>query len=253
MRGDESIPDDMFSYVRPEQRVPADHPLRPIRTLVDEVLRALVAPLRAAVRQDWAAVHPAREAPARPVAPDAVLDPQRAAAHGAAGLQHPLSVVRGAEPGCPGVGCDGVHQEPGAAAGRGHRPGLLRGGRAAGAGPAAALAGAFHGGRDADRSLGGAQELHAARHRHPGAGRSRQPHGGLPRGAPLECHPCLDDRSRRAADAQRPGAGSQAQLPRACPDGEPAWAGGRRPRDAGHRAPRSARRRWRWPDACGRA
>ena len=41
MRGDESTPDDMFSYVRPEQRVPADHPLRPIRTLVDEVLRAL--------------------------------------------------------------------------------------------------------------------------------------------------------------------------------------------------------------------
>jgi len=41
MRGDESIPDDMFSYIRPEQRVPADHPLRPIRTLVDEVLRDL--------------------------------------------------------------------------------------------------------------------------------------------------------------------------------------------------------------------
>ena len=40
MRGDESIPDDLFSYVRPEQRVPADHPVRPIRTLVDEVLRA---------------------------------------------------------------------------------------------------------------------------------------------------------------------------------------------------------------------
>jgi transposase len=41
MRGDESTPDDMFSYIRPEQRVPADHPLRPIRTLVDEVLRDL--------------------------------------------------------------------------------------------------------------------------------------------------------------------------------------------------------------------
>jgi hypothetical protein len=26
MCGDESIPDGMFSYVRPEQRVPADHP-----------------------------------------------------------------------------------------------------------------------------------------------------------------------------------------------------------------------------------
>ena len=41
MRGGDSIADDMFSYVRPEQRVPADHPLRPIRALVDEVLREL--------------------------------------------------------------------------------------------------------------------------------------------------------------------------------------------------------------------
>jgi hypothetical protein len=29
----------MFSYVSAEQRVPADHPLRAIRVLVDEVLR----------------------------------------------------------------------------------------------------------------------------------------------------------------------------------------------------------------------
>ena len=41
MRGGDSIPEDMFSYVRPEQRVPADHPLRPIRALVDEVLREM--------------------------------------------------------------------------------------------------------------------------------------------------------------------------------------------------------------------
>lgn len=39
MRGDDRRPDAMFSYVSPEQRVPADHPLRAIRTLVDEVLR----------------------------------------------------------------------------------------------------------------------------------------------------------------------------------------------------------------------
>ena len=39
----------------------------------------------------------------------------------------PLSVVRGVEPGCPRLGRDGVHEEPGAAAGRGHRPRLLRG------------------------------------------------------------------------------------------------------------------------------
>ena len=38
MRGDDRQPDSMFSYVSPEQRVPSDHPLRAIRTLVDEVL-----------------------------------------------------------------------------------------------------------------------------------------------------------------------------------------------------------------------
>ena len=39
MRGDDREPDSMFSYVSAEQRVPADHPLRAIRALVDEVLR----------------------------------------------------------------------------------------------------------------------------------------------------------------------------------------------------------------------
>jgi transposase len=41
MRGDDRRPDDLFSYIRPAQRVPADHPLRPIRTMVDTVLREL--------------------------------------------------------------------------------------------------------------------------------------------------------------------------------------------------------------------
>ena len=31
----------MFSYVSPERRVPADHPLRPIRVMVDDALRQL--------------------------------------------------------------------------------------------------------------------------------------------------------------------------------------------------------------------
>ena len=39
MRGDDRQPDAMFSYVSAEKRVPADHPLRAIRSLVDEVLR----------------------------------------------------------------------------------------------------------------------------------------------------------------------------------------------------------------------
>jgi transposase len=38
MRGDDRQPDAMFSYVSAEQRVPAEHPLRAIRALVDDVL-----------------------------------------------------------------------------------------------------------------------------------------------------------------------------------------------------------------------
>jgi transposase len=41
MRGDDRQPDGRFSYVPPEQRVPKVHPLRAVRTLVDEVLREM--------------------------------------------------------------------------------------------------------------------------------------------------------------------------------------------------------------------
>jgi transposase len=41
MRGDDQHPDGMFSYRRPEERVPVDHPLRPIREMVGVVLREL--------------------------------------------------------------------------------------------------------------------------------------------------------------------------------------------------------------------
>lgn len=41
MRGDDFQQDAMFSYLSPEQRVPADHPLRPIRPMVDTVLKRL--------------------------------------------------------------------------------------------------------------------------------------------------------------------------------------------------------------------
>ena len=36
-----SRPQQMFSYLSPEQRVPADHPLRTIRALTDEALRSM--------------------------------------------------------------------------------------------------------------------------------------------------------------------------------------------------------------------
>src|SRR5580700_1514004 len=41
MRGDDQQQFNVFSYVSPEDRVPADHPLRAIRKSVDEVLRAM--------------------------------------------------------------------------------------------------------------------------------------------------------------------------------------------------------------------
>ena len=41
MRGPDSQQDDMFSYLSPEKRVPADHPLRQIRALVDQILKEM--------------------------------------------------------------------------------------------------------------------------------------------------------------------------------------------------------------------
>jgi transposase len=41
MRGDDDRSSHLFSYLSPEQRVPADHPLRVIRAMTDEALLRL--------------------------------------------------------------------------------------------------------------------------------------------------------------------------------------------------------------------
>ena len=41
MRGDDEQQLGVFSYVSPEQRVPQEHPLRPVRAMADEALRDL--------------------------------------------------------------------------------------------------------------------------------------------------------------------------------------------------------------------
>lgn len=41
MRGDDREAGALFSYVALEQRVPADHPLRPMRAMVDQALAEL--------------------------------------------------------------------------------------------------------------------------------------------------------------------------------------------------------------------
>ena len=49
MRGEDPKQEAMFSYVSPEQRVPLDHPLRPIREMVDTILK---------VNTSWAILEP---------------------------------------------------------------------------------------------------------------------------------------------------------------------------------------------------
>jgi len=41
MRGTDQQQSHVFSYISPQQRVRSDHPLRPIRTMVDEILKQL--------------------------------------------------------------------------------------------------------------------------------------------------------------------------------------------------------------------
>src|SRR6476620_541046 len=41
MRGDDDQQEGMFSYISPEKRVPSDHPLRPLRKIVDEILKEM--------------------------------------------------------------------------------------------------------------------------------------------------------------------------------------------------------------------
>ena len=59
MRGHDEQTHHMFSYLSPEQRVPADHPLRAVRALTDHALKTIVAPVGQPVRQDRASVDPA--------------------------------------------------------------------------------------------------------------------------------------------------------------------------------------------------
>ena len=47
MRGEDLHQDHLYSYVSPEQRVPADHPLRAIRRMANSVLQRLCPQLDA--------------------------------------------------------------------------------------------------------------------------------------------------------------------------------------------------------------
>ena len=46
MRGDDQQQDGMFSYISPDKRVPQDHPLRMIRSLVDGDIEHSIAAVK---------------------------------------------------------------------------------------------------------------------------------------------------------------------------------------------------------------
>ena len=97
MRGHDEQTTHMFSYLSPEQRVPADHPLRAVRALTDEALQTMSRPIREAVRHDRASVDPTGAIAARFAVAGALHGAERAAAHGRAQRQPAVPVVRRAE------------------------------------------------------------------------------------------------------------------------------------------------------------
>ena len=96
MRGHDEQTAHMFSYLSPEQRVPADHPLRAVRALTDEALQTM--------SRRFASLYATTGRPSIP--PEQLLralllgalhGAERAAAHGRAQRQPAVPVVRRAE------------------------------------------------------------------------------------------------------------------------------------------------------------
>ena len=163
MRGIDHQQSHMFSYLSPEARVRKDHPLRAIRAMVDEVLRALSPQFDRMY---------AREG--RPsIAPEKLLRAQ---------LLQMLYSIRserllmeeidysvlfrwfvGLNSGRGGVGRDHLHQESGPAAGGRGSQAVSGAGGGAGAGAELDLGRALHGGWHACWKLGREPRVFSAR------------------------------------------------------------------------------------------
>ena len=112
MRGSDEPTGSLFSYVNLEERVPARHPLRKIKAVVDAALATLDAEFRAALRRRRPPVDRAGTAHARAPRADPVLDPLRTSVDGAAAVQSAVPLVCRAVDRRARVGADGVHEEP---------------------------------------------------------------------------------------------------------------------------------------------
>ena len=99
MRGDDRQQAGMWSYIAPEQRVPADHPLRPIRAMVDTALADLSPEFAKLYSPVGRPSIPSEKLLRALLLAGPLQHPQRATADGAAGLQPALSLVRRSEHG----------------------------------------------------------------------------------------------------------------------------------------------------------
>ncbi len=97
MLGQDTQQSGMFSYLSAEERVPLDHPLRPVRAMVDTALREMSSSFDAMYKKLGAPVDCAGETAANLAAASAVFHPQRAHADGAVGIQPAVPPVHGFE------------------------------------------------------------------------------------------------------------------------------------------------------------
>src|SRR5712664_4482872 len=159
MRGRFTDQGGLFSYIAPDKRVPANHPLRKVRVLVRDVLSDFEPQPWEALRQRGASFDPSGAIAERLAAAGVLRHPLGAPIDGATGLQSFVPLVRGTVAGRSGLGPDHLHQEPGAAAERRCVHEVHDQASEPSAGQAAAVGRALLGGWNADRSLGFTEEL----------------------------------------------------------------------------------------------
>ena len=177
MRGPRSADGRAVQLCELRGRVPADHPLRPIRTrIVDErcgcrgEFQQLYAPHRAAL-------DPAGEAAAGPAAAGVLLGALGAAADGAARLQPAVPLVRRPRRSTIRSGTPRCSPRTATGCSRARSRQVLGGGARPAAGQGAAVGRALLGRRHADRGLGQHEELPAEGRRRstpPAPGRQRR-------------------------------------------------------------------------------
>ena len=118
MRGSDTQQSSMFSYLSPEERVPANHPFAADSSDGRRRLEVIVPGLQPTLLSLRAAVDSSGEVAASIAFTGVVYGSQRTNVDGTIGIQPALSVVCWPEHGRNRMGADGVHQESGPAFGR---------------------------------------------------------------------------------------------------------------------------------------